>query len=164
MRSLENEILEQLIDKYEKSKHFFQQESTRRIILNAKDIKLYKSANYTEKILVHDAVEELSREKIITYQWVPHEEGNLLDKVFLNPESVEEAYHRLRRAPLSLHLQGALEELQTLESPLQWIQDYKAHMQACLEDEKSSIDCSQRMRRSGPICSKPWDLSIQFPS
>lgn len=136
MRSLENEILEQLIDKYEKSQHFFKQESKRRVILNAKDFKLYKSANYSEKVMVHEAVEALQKQGFISYQWYPHEEGNLLDKVFLSPESIGEAYRILMRSPLALQLHCALEELQLLDSSLPWVQSYKAEMQACLIQEK----------------------------
>lgn len=79
---MEKEILHLLVDKYEKSKHFLEADSNRRVLLQAKDVKSYQSNHYQDKESMHRAVEKLKGLGFIDYQWMRFEEGNLLDRLF----------------------------------------------------------------------------------
>lgn len=133
---LEKQVLNQLIDKYERSKHYFESGSARRVILKAGEIKLYHSGNYSDKQAVHEAVEGLRSREFIEYQWVAYEENNLLDKLFLNLNRLEAAYEFLSRVPLMRQIETARLALETLNSPLSWVKVYQEDMIRCLCEER----------------------------
>lgn len=133
---LEKQVLNQLIDKYERSKHVSEAASSRRVILNAREIKLYQSGSYSDKQAVHLAAEDLRSMGLVDYQWVAFEEGNLLDKLFLNLDQLEAAYDFLGRMPLLRQLEEAGRALASLDSPLAWVKAYQTEMLRCLSEER----------------------------
>ncbi|SCZ81028.1 Wadjet anti-phage system protein JetD domain-containing protein [Acidaminobacter hydrogenoformans] len=133
---LEKQVLNQLIDKYERSRHVFEAASSRRVILNAREIKLYQSGSYSDKQAVHLAVEDLRSRGFVDYQWVAFEEGNLLDKLFLNLGQLEAAYDFLGRMPLLRQLEEAGQALAALDSALPWVEAYQTEMLRCLSEER----------------------------
>lgn len=134
---MEKEILRLLVDKYEKSKHFLDADSNRRVLLHAKDVKSYQSNHYQDKESMHRAVEKLKGLGYIDYQWMRFEEGNLLDRLFLNLDALEEVYVFLHRQPLSDKVNMGIEDLEKLNSTLSWVQTYKRDMLKCLVQERS---------------------------
>jgi hypothetical protein len=134
--SLEQKILHQLMDKYENSKHYHGTESARRTMLNLRDLKAYQTDHYSDKAILHQAVEDLRQRGFIAYQWVPHEEGNLLDKIFLSLEAVEAIYDYLNRRALGSQVDKAMEDLDAIITTVSWIAAYKSEMHAFMKVER----------------------------
>ena len=97
------QILNALLDKYEVSRHYQGEAVINRKVklsFNAKNMPLYWDTDHPHyKVAIHQSVQELSREGIITINWLPFEKGNLLDNVVLNLDKLMEAYLLAQRAP-----------------------------------------------------------------
>jgi len=98
----EIEILNLLLDRYERSGHCLPgRESGRRVMLHMKrDYADYRENNpfATE---VNHTIQGLEEEGFVSFSWCKGYEGWLLDEVWLNLNSVDEAYIRAKREPLS---------------------------------------------------------------
>ena len=90
-------ILNKLLDKYEKSKSYLKH-TNRRIMIKAQEIKEYKVENYEQKILFHEMLKDLKAKRIVDFDYLKYEEGNILDKIWLEKENVDNAYLEIQRA------------------------------------------------------------------
>ncbi|NLT96384.1 MAG: hypothetical protein GXW85_12805 [Clostridia bacterium] len=129
------QILNALLDKYEASRHYQGEALINRKVklpFKAKNMPLYWDTDHPHyKVAIHQAVQELSREGIITVNWLPFEKGNLLDNVVLNLDKLEEAYLLAQRTPKRdtvARFQKQLKELKEKVS-FPWIREFldKAH-------------------------------------
>jgi len=99
----EVDILNLLLDRYERSGHCLPgKESNRRIMLNLSkgEIKGYRE-NDPNATAINHAIEILAAEMLITALWRKGYDGWLYDKVILNLEELEKVYKRAGREPLS---------------------------------------------------------------
>ncbi len=96
-------ILEKLLDKYERSAHYYHTARiNRRICFNIDRQTMPAYITGEDPVLketLHQAVREMSERELITVEWVRGETNNLLEKVCLNLEQIEEAYTRAGRKP-----------------------------------------------------------------
>ena len=99
----EQELLNRLIDKYEKSKAFLTGTFTRKIALTAaqEDWIQRRMENMEEKRLFFAVLKDLKESGLIDYSWERFEQGNLIDKIWLVPDeaAVRGCYKRLGRRP-----------------------------------------------------------------
>ncbi len=91
-----NIILNKLLDKYENSKAYLKN-TNRRIMIKAEEMKEYNTENYEQKTLFHEILKELKLKKIVDYNYLKYEDGNILDKIWLEKENIENAYIEIQR-------------------------------------------------------------------
>lgn len=136
-------ILNKLLDKYEKSLHYQgTAKVNRRISLsfNAKNFPWYwKGEEPHLKQAIHQVVEDLSRQGIVAYQWLPFEKGNLLAAVWLNLEQLDQAYAAIGRQPRIDKVKAVAAEIASLLPQItqDWI---KAFLQDCLRELQEKKD------------------------
>lgn len=130
-------ILGDLLDKYERSVHFQGAARVKRRISFPFDRRTFpgyiSGERPGEKEALHQAVKELAGYDIITVEWVSGEQNNLLRKVYLNLDKVDEAYNLAGRVSKNVILEeyramlkGAGEEMIT-----PWI---KSFLDECCRD------------------------------
>lgn len=123
-------ILNALLDRYEKSAHFYGTARTNRRIVfnfNRETMPEYFSGEQPlVKAAVHQAVSELQAGRLVNLEWLRGEKGNLLKRVVLNLEELAGAYQLVGRTPRF----EQLAELQALVSQaasqtnLPWIKEF----------------------------------------
>ncbi|GAB1475487.1 DUF3322 domain-containing protein [Bacillota bacterium] len=106
-------ILNRLLDRYEKSRHFTEGQSQRRIMLKMvqNDFPEYDIENPLIKETFNSAISELTQKNLTGFDWLRYEEGNIIDKVWLNVSNIEEAYRHLGRKPRRLVLDMLLDQV-----------------------------------------------------
>lgn len=126
------QILNRLLDKYERSTFFRDgREPTRRILLKlydrgSTDFPLYNIEDSAMRITINRAVERLAAEGLLGFDWMRGETGHILARVWLKPEAIDAAYQAAGRRPkkdLVEEVQGELESLKgdlSLEWALAW--------------------------------------------
>jgi hypothetical protein len=98
-------ILAVLIDWYENSPAYIRgQKPARRRIMRlydggSTDFPEYDIENHTIREDVNNAVLDLYANNYIGYQWMRGQQGHIIAKLWLNAESIPEAYARLSRKP-----------------------------------------------------------------
>lgn len=132
-------ILDRLLDKYENSLHFRDHsQSKRRILLKLgthyKDLPEYDIENTDTKRRFNDAIKELNQTRLIGFEWVPFEIGNIIAKVWLDLSHIEDAYSYIQRIPkkqralqAASHIQEWISEAAGITETSQWITDALSH-------------------------------------
>ncbi len=123
MKIYEKELLSALLDKYERSSFFREgSDPTRRIMLTLydggkTDFSLYDIENTETRALINRAAVALSNEGLVSFQWMKGEKNHIISQIWLNYETIANAYILLGRKPaaetsddLSCELQDALQK------------------------------------------------------
>jgi len=132
---LEKEIILQLIDKYERSKSF-SANSQRRVILKSSDIKGYNKS-YDRKHQVHDAIKLLIDQSFVSIEWQLYEENNILEKVYLNTDKLNEIYKTYDYESKHSRLEKAKKDIANLKMSQQhFIIPMIKDISSCLENNK----------------------------
>ncbi|MDN5330866.1 MAG: hypothetical protein PWP45_91 [Tepidanaerobacteraceae bacterium] len=123
---LRKAIVSRLLDKYERSRRFSgDAKIEKRITLNFSkgEFPFYDIENVESKENVHFALKELEKEGIIKIKWVKFEEGNIVEKVFLNLENLEKAYGAAKREPKDAILKRMAEKLSSFKQEIksEWL-------------------------------------------
>jgi hypothetical protein len=95
----ESTILNKLLDKYEKSKQFTEDNKVNRRItlkVSSEFPKYDDHSDYNTFTSVNDAIANLERLKLVTSRI---DSSGVCESVFLDPDSVYEAYEHIRRVP-----------------------------------------------------------------
>ncbi len=114
--TIENELLNRLLDKYERSGHCLPgRVSNRRISVSLNEAEFpYYQQNRRDRVEeVNAAVSRMKSEALVDFRYQKGYEGWLIEKVFLNLDKVPEAYQAVGRKPIS---QKAGELLDVLEN------------------------------------------------
>lgn len=120
-------ILNKLLDKYEKSKSYLKS-TNRRIIIKAEEIKEYNPENYEQKILFHEILKDLKSKKIIDFNYIKYEEGNILDSIWLEKENVDNAYIEIQRENPKETYIIILKQLEYTKFEQKWLQEFCEEM------------------------------------
>ncbi len=126
-------VLSALLDKYEKSAHFFGTAmKNRRIVfkISRETMPDYFSGEQPLlKTAFHQSAEELQAAGLVKLVWLRGEKGNLLKEIVLNLEELSRAYSLAGRTPRLEQLQGlrtlivqAAEKIKT-----EWIREFLSH-------------------------------------
>lgn len=135
-------ILNNLLDKYEKSLHYHGKARVNRKIalsFNAKSFPWYwKSEEPHLKKAIHQVVADLARHGIVSYKWLPFEKGNLLDCLWLNLEQIDAAYKAIGRKPKGDKVKEVAAELASLLPRItqDWIKDFLSDCLKELQEKK----------------------------
>lgn len=133
-----NIILNKLLDKYENSESYLRN-TNRRILVKAKEIKEYNIENYEQKILFHEILKELKQKGIVDYNYLKYEEGNILDKIWLEKENVKNAYIEIQRENPKDNYMVILKKLESEDFKQEWLkrfcEDIKKYM---IENKKEN--------------------------
>lgn len=116
-------ILNKLLDKYEKSKSYLKH-ANRRIIVKAQEIKEYNVENYEQKILFHEILKKLKAKRIVDFDYLKYEEGNILDKIWLEKENVDTAYLEIQRENPKKNYMIILKQLENINFKQEWLQKF----------------------------------------
>ncbi len=114
-------LLNQLVDKYEASSAFVRGRATaRRVQLNVTDAVVpgYVSGwlDPDSRHIFHTVLQNWSAQGIVELQWVQFEQGNLLNRVYLQWDGVDTAYALLKRTRRGDELAALLQELVDFET------------------------------------------------
>ena len=82
---MKKQILNELLDRYERSKAFREGESSKRVLVDVSSSSMFSSwmEQGDSKREFLESLEALRREGLINYSWERFEKGNLVDKVWL---------------------------------------------------------------------------------
>lgn len=116
----EQKILNELLDKYERSKAYTENSGNARVILKPMgDERLMEELEDPEqKALFLDALDQLSRDGLIRFSWMRHEKGNLIDSIHLvlDPVCIKESYRRTGRTAKAERVHELMEDIQDVLS------------------------------------------------
>ncbi len=115
--TLQKTLIRALLDKYERSTAY--KNGTipqRRVMLSLagnkrSDFTVYNIEDYHKRSAVNDAVIELSRRGIVSFEWLRGEENHIIKCVWLNPDSIDEAYRYVNRMPVKAKITAIISEL-----------------------------------------------------
>ncbi|MBM7583207.1 hypothetical protein JOD02_002085 [Caldicoprobacter guelmensis] len=135
-------ILNRLLDKYERSSAYKGAASTnRRILINlcSDEFPEYNIEDTPTKDLINSVVMDLEREGLIGFEWMRFEKGNIISRVWLNLDALQEAYRQAERVPKRKHVENALVLVQEAKSRIasSWIRSFLEDAQAWLEQKLS---------------------------
>jgi len=134
-------ILDMLLDKYEESKHYRGDAKVNRrisLFFSRKTFPQYDIENTEVKDSIHHVLYELRDKNIISIQWMRFEEGNLVDKIFLNIENIDNAYIEANRKPGKDVVSDTIEKMKDINKSirLKWIQYFIEDQIQQMEDKK----------------------------
>ena len=99
----EKKLLERLLELYENSSFYITGTLSRRMMLTAAKESWIQERmeSVEEKRQFLDTLKVLKQEGLIDYSWQKYEEGNLIDRIWLNPQlqAIEACYKRLGCVP-----------------------------------------------------------------
>lgn len=96
-------LLNRLLDKFERSKAYLSTDVKRRILLTfgTDDYPEYDIEDSPKRELINAIVIDLSQKGLLQYEWLKHERGNIIAKVWLQMDNVRDAYRECGRVPKS---------------------------------------------------------------
>lgn len=133
-------ILGQLLTKYENSAHFQRTAKINRRLtftFDKNSLPAYAAGEEPQvKEAVHQVIEDLRQKGILEVEWVRGEKNNLLKRVSLNLEKVEEAYRLIGRTPKRAQLAEIDECIQVYKEQMvaPWLQDFLNHCQGVIRE------------------------------
>lgn len=138
----ESYILSKLLDKYEGSSHYYGTSKINRrisLLFNKKEFPNYDIDNFRVKDEIHFVLAGLSRDEIIEIQWVKHEVGNIVDRVYLNIDKVEKAYKRVDRTSKEEIVDFVVAKLKILKKSIKtdWIINFVDNQLSQIIEKKS---------------------------
>ena len=94
-------ILNRLLDKYERSRAYLDGGTARRIMLRlcSGDMPEYNLEDTAVREMVNSTVQALADSGIVKFEWMRFERGNIMDRVWLCVDRVEDAYREAGRVP-----------------------------------------------------------------
>lgn len=124
--SIKKEILNQLLDKYEKSAHFKEEAKVNRRITMELKAPLYNIESPTQKKAVHMVLEELTRKQLVKVLWL--ENNHIVKKVQLNLDNVELAYKEINRQDKKSALQSVRELCVAQDNDPDWLKGFLTYV------------------------------------
>lgn len=135
-------MLNRLLDKYEKSKKYVEEGiKNRRIFLrmNQNEFPEYDIEQVAIKEVVNSVVQELSEKHIIDFEWLKYEKNNIIERIWLKLENIQEAYHEAGRQVKSVRTGAVLDIVQNLKVSIteEWIRNFLNDVEFCILSRKS---------------------------
>lgn len=137
-------LLERLLDKYEKSRSYTGKTTrNRRIILKLLqgDFPEYDLEKPEIRETINSVIQEYGTKELVDYSWLKHEEGNIIEKVWLQPDSLQKAYTEIDRTPKGDIAGKILEMLHETQSEInsEWISQYLNELCTGIEQKRSAL-------------------------
>lgn len=147
--SIKELILNQLIDKYEKSRAYTE-ETNRRILVKMSEIKEYNIENYEQRELWHSIIMDLKKRNLIEFSWERFQESHILENVWLVKENVAEAYKEIKRQNPKESYKVILKQINGITFSQKWIQDFIEEMKEYMQ-KKQKENMLLPLEKSGDI-------------
>jgi hypothetical protein len=135
-------LLNRLLDKFERSKSYLDAGVSRRVMLKlgSADYPEYDIENSTIREIVNAGVMELNKKGILGYEWLKYEQGNIIHRVWLKPERVEDAYQEAGRMAKRKKAEAVLDLVgksgKKITTP--WIKKFLKDAEAGIAEKKST--------------------------
>jgi hypothetical protein len=129
--NLEKQLLTQLIEKYESSKAFSENSSTRRrILLNFENetFEPYQLGTTEQRTSLHEIVHDLKTAGFIDFSWVRGQKERRLHQVWLKIDRVDDVYERLGRMSPQKEALIVLKNISRLENSWRLASDKNKHI------------------------------------
>lgn len=132
MLNLETELLNALLDRYERSCGFKENRSQQRRIQlqmyggRKTDFPAYDIEDSSARTAINEAAGKLADQGLLELEWMSGQEGHILQRIALCPGALADAYHRSGRKPLADtagQLEMRLRQVQQTSSA-QWVCRY----------------------------------------
>lgn len=135
-------ILNSLLDKFERSKLYLGEDTlNRRVLLkmNKREFPEYDVEVSDIRELVNSIVKELSEKNILDFTWLKYEKNNIIEKVWLGTDNIEEAYLEAERAPKSVRADSILDLVRNYKELIAaaWIGSFLEDAESCIAARKS---------------------------
>lgn len=128
-------ILNLLLERYENSKSY-KEETSRRILIKAQQIKEYDIENFEEKNLFNSSVIELEKNNLIDFSWRKYEENNIIDEIWLNKEFISEAYRIGKRNDIKAQSNDEKKYLEKVSFKNGWLINFKNSILTDIEEKQ----------------------------
>jgi len=137
-----NLILTRLLDKYEKSKFYLDKNKlNRRILLklNSSEFPEYDIENTEVKEHINSVIDELYRNGFIEYEWLKHEENNIIDKIWPVIDRIDEIYKDTERVPKKTKVNNVIIMLKEARENISelWIRKFLEDTELSIESKRS---------------------------
>lgn len=135
-------ILNRLLNKFERSKLYLGEGTlNRRVLLkmNKREFPEYDVEVSGIRELVNSIVKELSEKNILDFAWLKYEKNNIIEKVWLRVDNIEEAYREAVRTPKSVRADTILNLVRDYKEHVTaaWILSFLEDAEYCIESRKS---------------------------
>lgn len=141
-------ILNQLLDKYEKSKSYLQ-DTNRRILIKLEEVKEYNIEDYNIKTIWHDTVRELKKEGLIDFSWVKFNENNILDKIWLNKDNVNKVYEKVGRINPKQSYTVVQEQLKNIDFKQKWLNHFSSDILKYMQEKQKESNLLPMKKSNG---------------
>jgi hypothetical protein len=135
-------VLDRLLDRYEKSKSFKDENSRRRILLKMTtgDMPEYDIEKPWVRETFNSIIEDLAAKDLIHFEWAKYEEGNIIEKVWLNVSKVEDCYNEIGRKAKRAVLDALLEKIAELNEKTsnKWISSFLIDTEKAIKEKSST--------------------------
>lgn len=130
-------LLNRLLDKYERSKSYLDESSSRRVLIKplSGEFPEYDLEKLEIKELINSIIQELGRQELVGFEWLKFEKGNIIEKVWLRLDQINQVYQAAGRPLKSGRAFAILVMVKELREniSLPWLRRY-------LEDTESNIE------------------------
>lgn len=121
-------VLRSLLAKYEGSQAFKAGNFSRRVMLHPQEERRINERleDSDEKQVFLQSLQELKEAAVIDYSWVKYEEGNLVERIWLDFEQIPKAYHLAGMVSLAVELEQCRQAIDAGLAVVQaeWACDY----------------------------------------
>lgn len=136
-------LLTRLIDKYEKSRSYTDNTAgTRRILLKLlqDDFPEYDLEKPEVRETINSAIQEYAEKELVDFNWLKHEKGNIIEKVWLRLDSLERVYSEAGRTPKGDIVDKILSMVHQAQSEIssEWIKTYLSDLRNGIEQKRSA--------------------------
>lgn len=135
-------VLDRLLDRYEKSKFFNNENSRRRIMLKMTrgDMPEYDIEKPLVRETFNSVIKDLADNGLVGFEWARYEEGNIIEKVWLNVSRVEDCYAEIGRKAKRAVLDSLLERITDLKGKTEdsWILSFLADAEKAIKEKSST--------------------------
>jgi len=135
-------VIDRLLDKYEKSKSFIEMNVKRRVMLKMTkgDFPEYDIEKPLIRETFNSVVEELAEKGLVCFDWVKHEKGNIIEKVWLNASRIEDCYAEIGRKARRIVLNALLDKIAALRYKAgdTWMDRFLADAEQAIKDKAST--------------------------
>jgi len=145
MRNYKQQLLNAFLDKYERSKSFKEDASKgRRIMIKLYDnghseFKAYNIENAEIKDAYNRAIHGLKAASVVNYEWMKYEDGNIIARVWLVLELLEDAYTLADRKPKLVKVSEMLDLIAAISQGVtsEWVSKYYQSTYSSIEKKRS---------------------------
>jgi hypothetical protein len=135
-------LLDKLLDKFEKSRAYLDESAARRrVMINlSTEFPEYDIEKSETRSLVNSIVHDLGEQGMVGYEWLKHEDENILCRVWLRLDNLSRAYQEAGRIPKKEKADAILSMIRdhSQSVTLPWLNKFLSVARATIEARKSA--------------------------